>query len=63
MKLAFAILLGLVTVIVAAIGFGLWRLRRAARSQAGQEVASFLESLDEGLAIPMRDADTRRKPN
>lgn len=63
MKLALAILLGLVAVIVAAIGFGLRHLRRAARSQAGRDVVQFLESLDEGLAIPMRDADTRRKPN
>ncbi|MGH9789474.1 MAG: hypothetical protein ACRD4U_12320 [Candidatus Acidiferrales bacterium] len=59
MKLVLLIVLAVVALLVAAAGYLWYRVRRLAESQETQEL---LGTFDTGLAIPMRDCDTRRTP-
>lgn len=58
MKLLLLILLGLLFFLVLA---GFYLLRRLERWAASSEVRRLGKSFDGGLAIPMRDCDTRRR--
>jgi hypothetical protein len=58
-KLLLAMALGLLALVALAVGLAYRRLKRLADSPAA---ADWMESLDGGLAIPMRDCDTRRTP-
>ena len=59
MKLVLLIVLAVAALLVAAAGY-LWRrVRRLAESE---ETVEFLTAFDAGLAVPMRDCDTRRTP-
>lgn len=59
MKLVLLIVLAVVALVVAAAGWLWHRVRRLAESE---ETVEFLTAFDAGLAIPMRDCDTRRTP-
>ena len=59
MKLVLLIVLAVAALLVAATGYLYYRVRRLAESQ---ETREFLGAFDTGLAVPMRDCDTRRKP-
>ncbi|MBI2955744.1 MAG: hypothetical protein HYY26_00390 [Acidobacteria bacterium] len=62
MKLLLGVLGGALLVLLGAAAYGVYRLRRWARSSRSAE---WMSSFEGDLAIPMRDCDTtrtRRKP-
>ena len=59
MKLVLLIVLAAGALMLGAAGYLYYRVRRLAESQ---ETRQFLGAFDTGLAVPMRDCDTRRKP-
>ncbi len=58
MKLVLAIVLGFAVAAALLILYARRRLKRLAESPT---TATLVASFDDGLAIPMRDCDTRRK--
>lgn len=57
MKLFIVIAVGIVVVVALA---GLYAYRRLKGLAGSSETSTLVESFDAGLAIPMRDSDTRR---
>lgn len=58
MKLALVIVVGLAVAAALLISYAHRRLKRLAESPT---TATLVDSFDDGLAIPMRDCDTRRR--
>lgn len=57
MKLMLSVSLGIIVLLVLGSFYAVRRLKRFAKSNLTHEL---IESFDAGLAIPMRDCDTRR---